>query len=122
MPYRRKRIRRGRISLGDAKVYLYTILLCAVVAVAIVMMVELFTEKVPTFMDVLETEAVRQTAERLTGKKLSHAALKRLKRTYEKKKAQGDLVGQFERATGKKLDKATLEEMRRAYRQKKGRP
>lgn len=116
MPYRRKKIRRTRISTGDIKVYLFISLLCALVAMALVLAIELFTEKVPAFVEVLESEAVRQTAERITGKKLDDARLKRLKRAYKDKEIERDLVREFERIRGKKLDRAAVERLRKAYK------
>jgi hypothetical protein len=83
---------------------------------ALVLAIELFTEKVPAFVEVLESEAVRQTAERITGKKLDDAGLKRLKRAYKDKEIERDLVREFERARGKKLDRAAVERLRKAYK------
>jgi hypothetical protein len=120
MPYyKRKKGRRSRAGNREVKLYLSVVVLCAVVAMALVLVIEVITEKVPTYVQQVEVDMLRKTAELATGRKLDDATLARLTKAY--KSSEGDMARKAANwIRGKKLDDATLARLKKTYASREG--
>ena len=81
--YKARRIDKMRIKKRELKIYLFIILLCALISMASVLVTEFFTEKLPRTIRQIENEYIREVAEKATGKKIDDIALERIKKKYK---------------------------------------